>query len=723
MDRIIIKDVDNTSNVETLSSYDVAYVPGFSNGPNNVINQDYYRTPILVTDKYDFVKKFGASAPRFTSQQAYPSKFENVAIKWSDNDGAYIFIQTNDFATIADVVDSGFYTQLTEQITEVANATQYYKGVFVEPTDTTNGYYHLTRITTDVVATVNNLIGGFVSNTDETPQVGKTYYTFDDSTDVYSTWVPNWPSEKTSVDYVVSVEETYVQPTEANPVIGTSYYEVTEFTGDTFVAATDYYTRERTFDTDPYVYTKTEDETPQPGKTYFTIASSAWTKSAFDTTYSSYFVKVSSSSLPIFSSTTNPATNGWYELTGQSTYEATTDTYIVDADIYYSHQEGVPAMFEVGDADPGYRYAYMLLSMGMPVYYEQMNADTDDITVASMYDGLVKRFVGTHEALTDPDYSFDSMGDYSVKFITSGGYPTFEYDGNSLANNMIALAAERQDAIALIDHTDNPTRSLDVNSEDSVITSVRNWSDIPNDIYGAMFTPWFDCSNSIATTDLSTLEDIKNTTMPGSLAYLTSLSQQVQNYNPWLAVSGVTRGKVPYCSKLHTNKPLTNNIADTFQLLPSDITGAGDLNISINPITWIRNYGYCIWGNRTLRNNESGTKASSFLNIRSAVSDIKKVLYEASQQLLFEQNTDVLWINFKSLVTPILETMKSDYILNDYAISRLATDPETGAPVPAYKVLAVIRIQPINSVEVFDLTVYLENVQGATLITSAETEE
>ena len=31
MQRIIITEVDNTSNVEALSSYDVVYVPGFSN--------------------------------------------------------------------------------------------------------------------------------------------------------------------------------------------------------------------------------------------------------------------------------------------------------------------------------------------------------------------------------------------------------------------------------------------------------------------------------------------------------------------------------------------------------------------------------------------------------------------------------------------------------------------------------------------------------------------
>ena len=53
--------------------------------------------------------------------------------------------------------------------------------------------------------------------------------------------------------------------------------------------------------------------------------------------------------------------------------------------------------------------------------------------------------------------------------------------------------------------------------------------------------------------------------------------------------------------------------------------------------------------------------------------------------------------------------MVANYILQDYSLTRYTVDPETGAPVPAYKVLAVIKIQPINSIEVFDLTVQLEN--------------
>lgn len=379
-------------------------------------------------------------------------------------------------------------------------------------------------------------------------------------------------------------------------------------------------------------------------------------------------------------------------------------------------------MFEAGDADTGYRIALYLLSLGIPVYYDVMNnALADDehdetvrgITVENMYKGLKERFsIGA-------DTSFDTPGDYAIKFITTGGYPSFEYGtlttkqvggspvkvvAMSLMTSLLSVAASRGDSIALIDHTNNPYRKLAETNTTSVISHMRNdCSNMDNMQFGAMFTPWYSCSHDYI------VNGSKSNFLPGSIGYLSSLAVQIRDYNPWLAVSGVTRGRVPNLVDLHTgSEQLTNNIADSFQMIPSE-TVNNDIAISINPITYIRNVGYCIWGNRTLRINSSGTVASSFLNIRSAVSDIKKIIYENSQNTLFEQNTDVTWLNFKNGVTPLLDRMVSNYILTDYSIERYVNDPETGDPVPAYKVLGVVRVQPINSIEVIDLTVQIEN--------------
>ena len=476
-------------------------------------------------------------------------------------------------------------------------------------------------------------------------------------------------------------------------------------------------------------------------------------------------------------------------------------------------------MFRAGATDSGYRIALYLLSLGLPVYYEVMNDTLDKITVTDMYAGLEHRFV------EDTDNSFDTPGDYAIKFITSGGYPVFEYGPKDVSNpelhtdivaltssnwnsdtniitcttkfvpdddttnidiiytkdnneinitdsftiivdknkktikaelksdadldtkvsetftpskvsisyayygteaeddghvdvtmtlmaGMLNLAHSRGDAIALIDHTNNPERPLTTSDSTSVISVVRQKCVNDDSLeYGAMFTPWYECSSD------KIADNSVDAFVPGSVAYLSALAVQLRDYSPWLAVSGVTRGKVPNLVKLHTTDILTNNIADSYQTIPGE--SAESLNIiqmSINPITYIRNVGYCIWGDRTLRNNSDGTTALSFLHIRSAVSDVKKLIYETSQKMLFEQNTSITWLNFKSAITPLLDRMVSNYVLEDYSIVRYMVDPESGNPVPAYKVLGVIKIRPINSIEVFDLTVQLEN----TAVTMAE---
>ena len=677
MQRIIITEVDNTSNVEALSSYDVVYVPGFSNNgasPTFTDGATLFRTPTLVTSKYEFLRLFGNGGvddcPTFPTDQPYP----------------------------------------------IATASSYGFPSYAIP-----GY--IPPATPSIVAGVNNI--------------------------------------------------TYDAPMAAESTIEA-------------VTATGFYTNVPV------------DSAWQPveGVVYY-LATAAAVESTVTVTMAALPELESYEDLLVFTSSTVPSDNGWMVKYG--------DQYIYTDDMYIDFQASGGALGEVkeyyvstvqqslmfqgptstsaGDPDPGYRYALYLLSLGIPVDYEQMNSSfepvdmndpanigaspvaedwfievegnyvrTDDetvqsgttyykgadISVTSMYKGLEARFNGYDEAsaVNGSDYSFDSMGDYAVKYITSGGYPTFEYgpladpdaSGNvygtsPLAEQMIRLAATREDAVALIDHTNNPNRSIYATDTYSVITRVRDeFSNITTETgsYGTMFTPWYTCTHAAVSGGSANNYGINEniSQMPGSLAFLSALAQQLKNYNPWLAVSGVSRGPVPYCAGLHTNFTLTNNVADSYQIIPGDVENLGSASISINPITYIRNYGYCIWGNRTLRNNSNGTKATSFLNIRDTVSDIKKRLYEASQSLLFEQNTDVLWLSFKNLVTPLLETMVSNYILSDYSIVKYNVDPETGQTVPSYKILAAIRIVPINSVEVFELQVQLENSE----VTVAEVE-
>ena len=273
-------------------------------------------------------------------------------------------------------------------------------------------------------------------------------------------------------------------------------------------------------------------------------------------------------------------------------------------------------------------------------------AEDDTITVVLYYD----------------DAKLLDRGQYSVKYITSGGYPTFEYNGKSLSELMADVATERGDAIALIDHTDNPSRVLI--GKDSVYSQACSQEYVLRDAlqpYAAMFTPY---AFYTLVANYGSAVTKTYSAFPPSFAYLISLANSIANNPSWLAIAGVARGRVANLISVDLTNTLSNSIADSYQT---------DTGISINPITEIRPYGQCIWGNRTLLDNskKGNTIASSFLNIRNLVCDIKKQLFLACQTLMFEQNTDVLWINFLSLVTPLLDRMVSGNGISNYKIIRI----------------------------------------------------
>lgn len=284
----------------------------------------------------------------------------------------------------------------------------------------------------------------------------------------------------------------------------------------------------------------------------------------------------------------------------------------------------------------------------------------------------------------------------SVKYITSGGYPTLEYSNNGLAGMMYAISGTgpdgtggRGDCVALIDYVDNPNRKFV--GTDSVYEAAQS---ITSE-YAALFAPWVEVGFTNVYTGTS------NNHMPPSFAYLTALANALKYSSNTNAIAGVNRGMIPNLKSLCSNYVLTNTIAeDEFQ---PDNSG-----VSINGITNIRSYGYRIWGNRTLKMNSGGTTATSFLNIRNMVSDIKKVVYSAAMVTLFEPNAQITWINFTSRITPFLDTLVSNYGITRYQIDRVMTQ-DNGTPLPKTVMSATITIYPIYSIEKITITIAIRD--------------
>ena len=84
------------------------------------------------------------------------------------------------------------------------------------------------------------------------------------------------------------------------------------------------------------------------------------------------------------------------------------------------------------------------------------------------------------------------------------------------------------------------------------------------------------------------------------------------------------------------------------------------------------------------------------------MSDVKKTVYNAAKNLMFEQNSDVLWVNFLSQITPLLDKLMSGQGLSNYKIIKKATKAKA-------KLEAVIKLYPIYAVEEFEVTIELSD--------------
>lgn len=315
------------------------------------------------------------------------------------------------------------------------------------------------------------------------------------------------------------------------------------------------------------------------------------------------------------------------------------------------------------------------------------------INIQTMYNALQSIYAITDNGLAD-------KGNYSIKYLTSGGYPVYEYDSNSIVTQMMNLADERGDCVAFIDHTDNEDRNQNIDQRGSLYNTVENdviWN--THGEFATMFTPW--AAYNRTTTDLRNNQVPKvykaAVRMPASFAYFLGLADSITVNPNWLAIAGVARGLVQNLSSGGMTTIIPNGAADKME--PRD-------GIAINPITNIRPYGYTIWGNRTLKNNatEGNLTATSFLNIRNLVSDIKKRVYRTARKLTFEQNNDVLWVNFKAEMTPLLDQMLHGYGISSYSMAQDTTHPRYNERAT---LCVRITISPIEPVEDFYVTVVM----------------
>lgn len=296
---------------------------------------------------------------------------------------------------------------------------------------------------------------------------------------------------------------------------------------------------------------------------------------------------------------------------------------------------------------------------------------------------------------------------YDIRFLTAGAYP----EAVSMAD-MIECAAKRGDCVALVDHT----KELNDSSVTAIIEYFKQFglTTITKNIFGedvtiktaafaAGFTPWFKTEED--TVDAESLE------VPASFGYLFAYARMVQENPSWYACAGSFRGNIPELKEVL--KEYTNAEVERLQARAEEaeveLDGFNDnVGVAINPIALVEPFGHILWGNRTLVKNERGSDtqgiltATSFLNIRNLVSLINKKAYDAARKYTFEQNNNVLWVNFKSEIIPLLDKMQTGNGILGYKIEKVETNKRA-------RLGAKIRIIPIEGVEDFEIEIDLQN--------------
>lgn len=202
-----------------------------------------------------------------------------------------------------------------------------------------------------------------------------------------------------------------------------------------------------------------------------------------------------------------------------------------------------------------------------------------------------------------------------------------------------------------------------------------------NSSYVCTYFPWityFDKSNNKYINLTPTKDVVKN------------MAATDNNYYSWFASAGLKRGKIE-CLKA----AYKTTLADEDVLYEN----------MINPIKSFASDGVKIWGNKTAYRVNSPLNR---VNVRRMMLRLKKLVYDASKELIFEQYDETLENQFKSIVEPILNDIKTKRGIYDAKLIVEST-PEMK---DEHLLAAKIMVKPTPALEYISLSfvVYPESV-------------
>lgn len=203
-----------------------------------------------------------------------------------------------------------------------------------------------------------------------------------------------------------------------------------------------------------------------------------------------------------------------------------------------------------------------------------------------------------------------------------------------------------------------------------------------NSSYACTYAPWvmyYDSSNR------------KYLDLPVTKDVVRNMAATDNNSYPWFAPAGIERGGVK-CVKA----ALRTTLAQEDTLYEN----------RINPVKSFAQDGVRIWGNKTAYNVESPLNR---INVRRLMIRVKKLVTEAAKNLIFTQYDDTLDQQFRGLIEPILNDVKSNKGITDYRIQTEVTPEAKDQHILPARIL----IKPTPALEYISISfiVYPESVE------------
>ena len=376
------------------------------------------------------------------------------------------------------------------------------------------------------------------------------------------------------------------------------------------------------------------------------------------------------------------------------------------SDVYFKIKNSKVGVTNTSVDHIGNQIAYELLGLGYTVYFKVLSTESpalDQLLTDEFWEPLKQKSV------------------YRIRYLTSGGC----YDSGVVAkmqniayvNNEAKIEdvdvygkeVGRGDVIVLADIDESATDIVNATTKEALLKAFGKEAAKFSGNGGkftAVFAPRVAYDFGYSEDDVYSNDQL----FPASFHYLACAAYAQERYAEWYAVAGYTRG---ICGKPIKYLTKTFGDVDVNTLCPR-VANTYATGAAINLIITERG-NYYLWGNRTAEPlNNKGLIFSHFLNIRQLCCTLKQVLYEATRKFTFEPNSDLLWINFVNAIKPTLEAMKADQGISGYKISRVATDKKA-------LLVAKVRIVPIEAVEDFDISIYLEDSLSGIVVDVDET--